>query len=79
MSKKKCIGDHSIHICELADNDKQDEILKLVKEPHYMCFKCGRVAHEKKIFVTLWHLIKYPLPWLIRKQRHQPVPRTLYS
>jgi len=48
MSKKKCIGDHSIHICELASHDKHDEILKMVKEPHYMCFKCGRVAHEEK-------------------------------
>jgi hypothetical protein len=48
MTKKKCIGDHSVHICELANNTKHDEILKLVKEPHYMCFKCGRVAHAEK-------------------------------
>lgn len=48
MTKKKCIGDHSIHICELATNNKQDQILEMVKDPHYMCVKCGRVANLEK-------------------------------
>jgi hypothetical protein len=44
MEEKKCTGDHSIHICELAGQNKFDEIRKIAKSPNYMCFKCGRVA-----------------------------------
>ena len=45
MTKKKCIGDHSIHICDLANKEKQDEIVKLAESPHHMCMQCGRVAN----------------------------------
>ena len=46
MSIMKCIGDHSIHICDLANKEKQDEIVKLAESPHHMCMQCGRVANE---------------------------------
>lgn len=48
MTEKKCTGDHSIHICELASQNKYEEIKKMAKNPNYMCYNCGRVADEEK-------------------------------
>ena len=38
---------HKGHLCVLASKKKFDELQKLVKEPQFVCFNCGRVAHEK--------------------------------
>lgn len=48
MTENKCMGDHSLHICELASQKKYDEIKGLAKNPNYMCLNCGRVADEEK-------------------------------
>lgn len=46
MEEKKCMGDHQMHICALADQQKYQEIKELVETPNYMCLNCGRVAQN---------------------------------
>jgi len=48
MDEKKCTGDHVVHICELANQNKHEEIPELAKSPKYICFNCGRVADLEK-------------------------------
>lgn len=48
MTKRKCIGDHSVHICEIAKEDRHPEIVKLTSNPRYLCMHCGRVANARK-------------------------------
>lgn len=48
MDETKCTGDHSVHICELASQNKHSEIKELAKDPYYMCYNCGRVADAEK-------------------------------
>lgn len=43
-----CTGEHSGHICLLASQDKFDEIRDLTRNPHFICFNCGRVADSDK-------------------------------
>ena len=47
MADPKCTGDHSVHICELAQQDKFNNIKKLAQEPYYLCMNCGRVADSE--------------------------------
>lgn len=44
MSENKCDGDHRSHLCSLAGKKRIGEIKHLVKNPKFMCGKCGRVA-----------------------------------
>ena len=48
MTEIKCIGEHSVHICEMAKEDKHAEIVQLTKDPNYLCMQCGRVANAEK-------------------------------
>ena len=48
MSDSTCKGEHSGHLCVLVSEKKFDEIRKIVKEPQYICFNCGRVADSDK-------------------------------
>jgi hypothetical protein len=48
MAEQKCIGDHTVHICELAKAENFAKIKELAKEPYYMCFNCGRLADQEK-------------------------------
>jgi len=56
MVEKKFTGEHAVHICELASQNKHEEITKLVKSPNYQCFNCGRVADLEK---SLCYPIKF--------------------
>jgi hypothetical protein len=48
MSDKKCKGDHSGHLCVLVSKGEFEKIRKLVKEPRFVCFNCGRAATSDK-------------------------------
>ncbi len=41
-----CVG-HEGHLCVLMSNGKMDEVRDCVKDPKFICFNCGRVAHSK--------------------------------
>ncbi len=47
MKKTVCTHDHDNHLCTLAEKDQIEEIKKLVKKPHFVCYNCGRVADAK--------------------------------
>ncbi len=47
MKKYVCTGDHQNHVCTLAGKEQIEEIKKLVKKPHFVCYNCGRVADSK--------------------------------
>ena len=48
MKKAVCKGDHSGHLCVLVSEQRFDEIRKLVLEPRFICFNCGRVADSDR-------------------------------
>ena len=48
MGDTTCIGEHTIHICELASKGKHVEIKEVTKYPKFMCMNCGRVAELDK-------------------------------
>ncbi len=43
-----CTGEHSGHICVLANQDKFEDIKELTRNPKHVCFNCGRVADSEK-------------------------------
>jgi hypothetical protein len=44
------MGDKEKHMCKYKDHIKEDfeTYKRLVKEPNFVCLKCGRVAREEK-------------------------------
>jgi hypothetical protein len=44
MENQQCTGDHSMHICALAESNQFHIVKRLTTEPNYMCLYCGRVA-----------------------------------
>jgi len=44
MEQQQCMGDHSQHICALAESNQFYVVKRLTTEPNYMCLYCGRVA-----------------------------------
>jgi hypothetical protein len=52
MSQKEHIcldrNEHTGHLCVLVSKDKFEEIKKLVTNPKFLCFNCGRVADSSK-------------------------------
>lgn len=39
---------HSGHLCILVGEGKLEEVKKLVKNPKFICFNCGRVADSEE-------------------------------
>ena len=48
MEENKDIKDSKIHICDLASQNKADEIKEFVKDPQYVCFSCGQLADARE-------------------------------
>ena len=50
MANEKCKNEaeHEGHICVLASKGLFKEIKALTKNPKFICFSCGRVAHSEK-------------------------------
>jgi hypothetical protein len=48
MEKGKCTGDHQGHLCILVGKGMLEEVKKMVQDPQYICFNCGRVADCEK-------------------------------
>ena len=48
MADTKCTGDHSLHICELAQQQKFQQIKGFADSPGSICVNCGRVANEEE-------------------------------
>ena len=44
MKAQQCSGDHTQHICALAETNQMHVIKRLTTEPSYMCIYCGRAA-----------------------------------
>ena len=44
MAGQKCSGDHSQHICAMAEEKNIQRIKRLTTQPEYICLNCGRVA-----------------------------------
>jgi len=42
-----CEGDHGGHLCLLMSEGKVEDVKKLVTDPQYICFNCGRVADSE--------------------------------
>jgi hypothetical protein len=47
MEDKAATMKEKIDICDLANQEKTDEIKELVRDPQFMCSSCGRVADAK--------------------------------
>lgn len=49
MSENKCKqGGHKGHLCVLASEGRFEDLKKLVRNPKFVCFNCGRVADSDK-------------------------------
>jgi hypothetical protein len=56
MAEQKCSGDHSQHMCMLAQKKQIDRIRRLTTEPQYICLDCGRVANFDDNVCTAAHV-----------------------
>jgi len=61
VAEHKCIGEHTLHICELASQDEFNQIKQLAQNPCYMCINCGRVADSEKNLCNPLALDKIPV------------------
>lgn len=56
MADQQCTGDHTQHICALAQEKKFDEIKQLTKTPQYICGTCGRAAVKSENLCNPKHI-----------------------
>lgn len=44
------MGEKDQHLCKLKDELKEDfnRYVRLIKDPRFVCLKCGRAANEEK-------------------------------
>lgn len=61
MKETKCTGDHSLHICELAHQNKLNQIKQLEQSPYYRCINCGRVADSEENICNPLAIDKIPV------------------
>jgi len=48
MTEKKKCENHKGHMCVLVSEQNWDEIKRVVTDPEFICFNCGRVANSAK-------------------------------
>ena len=48
MNDRVCKGEHEGHLCVLVSQKRFDAIRRLVGNPKFICFNCGRVADSDK-------------------------------
>ena len=46
MEKTICTGQHSEHICQLAEKRQMEKIKQLTNAPQFLCANCGRAANS---------------------------------
>jgi len=56
MADQKCLGDHTKHICTLAQEQKFAEIKLLTMTPQYICKNCGRAAVKSENLCNPVHI-----------------------
>jgi len=56
MADKQCKGEHSQHICKLAEEKKFGQIKLLMQHPHYLCGNCGRAADKSEHLCNPKHI-----------------------
>lgn len=56
MEDKKCMGEHRLHICQLAEEKKFGQIKVLMHAPHYLCENCGRAADKSENLCNPKHI-----------------------
>ena len=56
MAEQKCAGDHSQHMCMLAEARQMEVIRRLPNEVEYICLDCGRVANEEDSLCKAAHV-----------------------
>jgi hypothetical protein len=56
MADQKCKGEHSQHICTLAEEKKFGQIKVLMRSPNYLCENCGRAADKSEHLCNPKHI-----------------------
>ena len=48
MEENKNIKESKIHLCDLASQNRANEIRQFAKDPQFICFGCGQVADDRE-------------------------------
>jgi hypothetical protein len=56
MADQKCKGDHTQHICALAQEKKFEVIKQLTIAPQYICTNCGRASDKSENLCNPLHI-----------------------
>ncbi len=56
MADQQCKGEHTLHICKLAEEKKFGQIKVMMRAPHYLCENCGRAADKNENLCNPKHI-----------------------